>query len=111
MKIKVFQKCDLIKLQLTEKEIQLVKDYQEKFPQLLQYHDEQGFVVDGEILCNELEINDNFNTWLIGETRHDSKGKLKWQGKLIKYRCIKTLIIQAIGIPQTVNSHKKKLKK
>lgn len=83
--VEVFQENDIIeKLGRTKDDWKLVKDYQKKFWQLLQ--DDEGFCVDGEVLCKELEIKDNFNTWLLGETRYDKNGKIKWQGKLIAYR-------------------------
>jgi hypothetical protein len=41
--------------------------------------------IDGEELCNALEVKDNYNTWLLAETRLDEKGNIKAQGKLEKY--------------------------
>jgi phage anti-repressor protein len=64
---------------MNKKETELVISYQRTFPELLQ--DENGFCIDGEILCNQLGIKDDFNNWLLRET----KGK---EGKLIKYKCI-----------------------
>ena len=80
VKVKVFEKNDVIeKLARTKEEWNLVNAYQKKFWQLLQ--DENGFCVDGEDLCNELEVKSNFNDWLLRK----SKGK---EGKLIRYRCV-----------------------
>lgn len=67
-------------LGLTKEEIKLVSEYQETFTQFWEENC-GGFCVDGEILCNELEVKSNFNDWLLRPT----KGK---EGKLIKYRCI-----------------------
>lgn len=84
---KVFERSDIVnKFNKTEKEWELIDKYQKTFPQLL-INDTDDFVIDGEILCKELGVKDNFNTWLLGETRRDSKGRLKSQGKLIKYKC------------------------
>ena len=49
--------------------------------ELLSETDEDAFVIDGEVLCSQLGVKDNFNTWLLG----NSKSK---QGKLIKYRMV-----------------------
>lgn len=81
IKYKLFKREELIeKLGMTNEEADIVENYQVKFPQLLQM-DNNGFCIDGETLCKELEVKDNFNNWLLRTT----KGK---EGKLIKYRCI-----------------------
>ena len=86
--MKKFTKKNLIEqLELTEEKAKIVIKAQKEFPELLETGGE-GFVMDGEKLCKELGVKDNFNTWLLGETKYDSKGRLKSQGKLIKYRCI-----------------------
>ena len=86
--MKKFTKKNLIEqLELTEEKAKIVMKAQKEFPELLETEGE-GFVMDGEKLCKELGVKDNFNTWLLGETKYDSKGRLKSQGKLIKYRCI-----------------------
>ena len=54
VKIRVFEEEDLRnKLNLDEKGIKLVLDYQRTFPELLQ-DDAEGFVINGETLWNEL---------------------------------------------------------
>lgn len=60
-----------------EKEV--IMAYQKQFPELLSETDEKAFIIDGETLCEQLGVKDNFNTWLLG----NSKSKY---GKLIKYR-------------------------
>lgn len=80
VKVRIFEEQELKeKLSMSEKDIELVTTYQRTFPELLQ--DENGFCVDGETLCKELDVKSNFNDWLLRTT----KGK---EGKLIKYRCI-----------------------
>lgn len=80
VKVRVFEETELReKLNMNEKDIQLVVTYQRTFPELLQ--DENGFCIDGETLCSQLGVKDDFNNWLLRET----KGK---EGKLIKYRCV-----------------------
>lgn len=91
VKVNVFKEKELKeKLLLSDDKVELVLKYQRTFPELLQDGIE-GFVIDGETLCNELCVKDNFNTWLLGETRLDSKGNIKSQGKLIKNRCIESV--------------------
>ena len=86
-KVKIFEEDDLIqKLGLSNKESELILKYQRTFPELLQ-EDLEGFVIDGEKLCSQLKLKDNFNTWLAGETRLNEKGQIKSQGKFEKYRC------------------------
>ena len=86
--MKKFTKKNLIEqLELTEEKAKIGMKAQKEFPELLETEGE-GFVMDGKKLCKELGVKDNFNTWLLGETKYDSKGRLKSQGKLIKYRCI-----------------------
>lgn len=60
-------------------EVKLIMKAQREFPELLVEEDEKSFIIDGEKLCNQLGVKDNFNTWLLA----NSKSK---QGKLIKYR-------------------------
>lgn len=80
VKVSIFQEQELKeKLGMCEKDIELVTTYQRTFPELLQ--DENGFCIDGETLCEQLGVRDDFNNWLLRET----KGK---EGKLIKYKCI-----------------------
>lgn len=84
IKYLLFEESDLKeKLSMCEKDCNIVLDYQIKFPQLT-ITDNEGFCVDGELLCGELGVKDNFNNWLL----RDTKGK---EGKLIKYRCIENV--------------------
>src|SRR5574344_673021 len=79
-KVKVFEEEDLVeKLKMKREDVKLVLEYQRKFPELLQ-DDRSGFVIDGEKLCNQLDVKSNHNDWLLRIT----KGK---EGKLIKYNC------------------------
>jgi len=64
-------------LKFTKEETKLIMDAQRKFPSVL-IDEGEGFIVDGETLCKEMKIKDNFNTWLLGNGR----------GKLVKYRCL-----------------------
>lgn len=83
VKVSIFEEDELReKLGMAEKDITLVTTYQRTFPELLQ--DESGFCIDGEILCKQLEIKDDFNNWLLRNT----KGK---EGKLIKYKCVENV--------------------
>lgn len=81
IKYKQFEEEELReKLGMSEDNIKIVLDYQVKFPQLT-ICNEDGFCIDGELLCKELGVKDDYNNWLLRTT----KGK---EGKLIKYRCI-----------------------
>ncbi|MBN1076073.1 hypothetical protein DVV91_17270 [Clostridium botulinum] len=81
IKFKIFEEDELReKLLLNDKNMKIVLDYQNRFPELM-IENGKGFVIDGEKLCNELGVNSNFNDWLLRPT----KGK---EGKLIKYRCV-----------------------
>jgi phage anti-repressor protein len=77
-----FKKKELIqRLGMSEELAKKVMDAQRKFPILLTTETQEGFPIDGEILCNELGVRGNFNDWLLA----NRKGK---EGKLIKYRCV-----------------------
>ncbi|QDY27199.1 antA/AntB antirepressor family protein [Clostridium botulinum] len=81
---KAFEESDMVnKFNKTKKEWELIDKYQKTFPQLL-INDTEDFVIDGETLCRELGVKDNFNDWLL------SNRKSK-QGKLIKYRCVENI--------------------
>jgi phage anti-repressor protein len=87
VKVNIFEPEELIeKLGLSQKETNLILAYQREFPELLQ-DDVEGFVIDGEKLCNQLGVKEDFTKWLLAKTRLDSKGNIKWQGKLEKYKC------------------------
>lgn len=80
--MKKFTKQELREqLGMTEENVKTIMDAQRKFPELLTTDLKEGFPINGELLCNELEVKSNFNDWLLRKT----KGK---EGKLIKYRCI-----------------------
>lgn len=69
-------------LNFTEEETKYIMTIQRKFPEIMNKDvDEKGFIVDGEKLCKELGVGDNFNDWLLASR----KSKI---GKLIKYRCV-----------------------
>ena len=86
VKVKIFEDGEVIqKLGLTQKENDIIIKYQKDFPELLQ-DDMEGFVIDEEKLCKQLDIKDDFNTWLLSERVYNSKGQLKREGKLIKYK-------------------------
>ena len=106
VKVKVFEREDIInKLKGTEEDWNLINKYQLTFPELLQ--DCDGFIIDGETLCKELQIGDNYNTWLNGKTRYDNKGRIKWESKFAKYKCVenKDYIISCFGESQNENKH------
>ena len=89
IKFKVFTEEELKeKLGMREEDIKVVLEYQDKFPELLQ--NKEGFCIDGEKLCGQLEVKSNFNDWLLRK----SKGK---EGKLIKYRCIENTDFKCIS--------------
>lgn len=67
-------------LGLTKEEIDLICEFQETFPQFWD-NDYGSFCVDGEILCHELGVKDDFTSWLLANRK-------SVKGKLIKYRCI-----------------------
>lgn len=77
-KVKIFEeKEDLVeKLKMSDDNVKLVMTYQRTFPELMQRNNDD-FVIDGETLCKELGVKDNYNNWLLRKT----KGK---EGKLIK---------------------------
>jgi phage anti-repressor protein len=86
--LKKFAKKELIqRLGMSEELAKKVMDAQRRFPSLLTTEEQEGFPIDGETLCNELGVKDHFTKWLL-ENRTDDNGKIKSQGKLIKYRCI-----------------------
>lgn len=77
----MFEELDIInKFNLSNDKWELIDKYQKTFPQLL-LKDTNDFVIDGETLCKELGVKDDFNSWLLRKT----SGK---QGKLIKYKCV-----------------------
>lgn len=76
-----YKESELDNYEFKNSEKELIMTYQKKFPELLSETDEEAFVIDGEVLCSQLGVKDNFNTWLLG----NSKSK---QGKLIKYRMV-----------------------
>lgn len=83
VKVKVFEREDIInKLKGTEEDWNLINKYQLTFPELLQ--DCDGFIIDGETLCKELDVGSNFNEWLLA----NRKSKV---GKLVKYNCIENI--------------------
>ena len=105
IKFKVFTEEELKeKLGMREEDIKVVLEYQDKFPELLQ--NKEGFCIDGEKLCDQLEVKSNFNDWLLRK----SKGK---EGKLIKYRCIENTDFTIISeksetksIPEKTENHR-----
>jgi phage anti-repressor protein len=62
----------------TEEEWKLISKYQKQFPMLSIIESKDKHPIDGEELCNALEVKDDYTTWLLA----DWKSK---QGKLIKY--------------------------
>jgi phage anti-repressor protein len=90
-------------LGLAKEDIELVWEYQETFTQFWD-NDCGGFCVNGEILCNELEVKDDFTSWLLADRK-------SVKGKLIKYRCVENtdfVVIREIsenskgGRPKTI---------
>jgi phage anti-repressor protein len=80
VKVKIFEENELKeKLNMSNKDIELVTTYQKTFPELLQ--DESGFCINGETLCNQLGVKDDFTSWLLADRK-------TVKGKLIKYRCV-----------------------
>lgn len=64
VKIRVFEEEDLRnKLNLDEKGIKLVLDYQRTFPELLQ-DDVEGFVISSKRLHKALEVGRDYSTWV-----------------------------------------------
>ncbi|MBY6842773.1 antA/AntB antirepressor family protein [Clostridium botulinum] len=105
---KAFEKSDIVnKFNRTEKEWELIDRYQKIFPQLL-INDTDNFVIDGEILCRELSVKDHFTKWLL-ENRRDEKGRIKSQGKLIKYKCVENKDYQLGELPTEVKGTPKKI--
>lgn len=79
-KVRIFEDQELKeKLGMSEKDIELVSTYQRTFPELLR--DENGFCIDGETLCNQLGVKDDFTSWLLADRK-------SVKGKLIKYRSV-----------------------
>ena len=76
--MKKFSMRDLVKLEFTKEEADLIMKAQRMFPELLT-EDRDGFIISGEKLCNQLEVKNNFNTWLLADSKSN-------QGKLIRYR-------------------------
>ena len=70
-------------LQFNKEEIELTMEAQKEFPELLdlENYNNKDFIIDGEKLCNQLGVKDNFNTWLLGNRENN-------KGKLIKYKQI-----------------------
>ena len=91
-------------LQFNEEETKLTMKAQREFPKLLdlENYNSKDFIIDGEKLCNQLGVKDNFNTWLLRTT----KGK---EGKLIKYRCIENTDFINDWISPNVNFSKEEI--
>ena len=64
-----------------EEEAKKTMDAQQKFPELLMEVNEKDFIIDGKKLCEQMNVKNNFNTWLMSNTSSN-------QGKLIKYRMV-----------------------
>ena len=98
----LFEENDIInKFGRTKEDWELINTYQKTFPQLL-LNDTGDFVIDGEQLCKELGIKDNFNHWLTRET----KGK---EGKLVKYKCAESIDYINDGENPNVNFTKEEI--
>ena len=69
-----------------------------KFKGLLVENREDKFIIDGESLCEYIEIKNNFNTWLLSNGRRQI-------GKLIKYNMVKGIdyIITSTDSEKTKN--------
>ena len=101
VKVKIFDERELReKIRSTENEIGLIMSYQKKFPELIQEHKEEDFLIDGENLCNELEVKSDYTDWLLAN-------RSKVQGKLIKYRMIenKDYIVKLAPRNPEANKH------
>lgn len=68
-------------LKFEDEEIKLAMEAQRKFPQLLCETNDKDFVINGENLCIELGVKDDFTSWLLADRKTVT-------GKLIKYRCL-----------------------
>lgn len=94
---KVFERSDIVnKFNKTEKEWELIDKYQKTFPQLL-INDTEDFVIDGEILCKELDVGDTYTKWLLGKNR----------GKLIKYNFTEGVDYHLAKVPTVAKGSKK----
>jgi hypothetical protein len=62
-KVKIFEEQELReKLKLNKNQIDLILNYQEKFPELLQ--EKNGFCIDGRKLHKQLEVSKAYSTWI-----------------------------------------------
>lgn len=63
IKIKVFEEDELReKIGLSKEEIDLILEYQDKFPELLQ-DDIEGFIIDARKLYSQLKLQKDFSDW------------------------------------------------
>jgi hypothetical protein len=64
VKVKIFEEEELKeKLGLEQKQIKLIIDYQETFPELLQ-DDIEGFIIDSRKLYTQLKLQQDFSHWI-----------------------------------------------
>ena len=64
IKVKVFEEYELLeKLGLSKEECDLILEYQDKFPELLQ-DDKSGFVISTKLLHNQLLVGRDYSTWI-----------------------------------------------
>lgn len=70
IKFKVFEEDELReKLQMKNEDIQLILEYQDKFPELLQ-DDIEGFIIDARKLYGQLCIQKDFSDWIKNQIKN-----------------------------------------
>ena len=86
IKFKVFEEQELReKLQMKDDDIQLILEYQDKFPELLQ-DDIDGFIIDARKLHSQLCIQKDFSDWIKNQIKNLDFG-LEKQYTTLKGNC------------------------
>lgn len=98
-KVKVFEKKELIeKLGFTEAEAKTIMKYQKQFPELLQDHKENDFIIDGRNLWEQLkQPQSDFSHWI-------NRKVIKKGYKLnVDYSSSDRIVERAVGATSTID--------
>jgi phage anti-repressor protein len=70
VKVRIFEETELKeKIGLNNEEINLILEYQDKFPELLQ-DDIEGFIIDARKLHNQLKLQQDFSHWIKNQIKN-----------------------------------------
>lgn len=98
-KEKIFTKDDLVeKLHFNEIEVEIVIKYQKEFPELLQEHREDSFIIDGRNLWEKLEKpQGDFSNWITRKII--SKGYIE----NVDYSSFHGIVEREVGASKSIN--------